>query len=50
MTYRINQDGTVQVLSCPNTGMCQGRIMSNTDSGFIAISKARLGQLFGDDD
>ena len=49
MTYCINGDGTVQVLSSPDTAMCQGRIMSNDDGNFHAISKAQLGKLFDND-
>lgn len=48
MTYCVNADGTVQVLSAPNTAMCQGRIISNDNGNFHAISKAQLGRLFND--
>ena len=46
MTYVVNGDGTVQVLSSPNTAICQGRIMTKTPEGYKAISKSQLGKLF----
>ena len=46
MTYCINADGTVQVLSAPNTVMCQGQVMSNSNGSFHAISKQQLNKLF----
>ena len=49
MTYSINHDGTVSVLSCPDTVMCQGRIFSNNGNNFQAISKSQLGKLFDND-
>ena len=46
MTYSINHDGTVSVLSCPDIVMCQGQVMSNSNGSFHAISKSQLNKLF----